>query len=106
MTYFLLILSVVRLTLLFRYLKVKDVNAGPPRRTPYLYKAAIKGCLEIAEALIKAGAKVDKIKSSSGTNALMEASRQGHAEIVDLLLKSGGNFPYLPFPTNDYLLTK
>ncbi|XP_063717077.1 transient receptor potential channel pyrexia-like isoform X2 [Symsagittifera roscoffensis] len=69
--------------------KVKDVNAGPPRRTPYLYKAAIKGCLEIAEALIKAGAKVDKIKSSSGTNALMEASRQGHVEIVDLLLKSG-----------------
>lgn len=53
-----------------------------------LKDAAYKGHLEVARALIAAGANVNV---HSTTTALNQAAFHGHAEVVRLLLKSGAD---------------
>ena len=57
--------------------------------TPLLV-AAQEGELEIAQALIDAGADLDR-GSDSDLTPLLIASDRGHADVVDLLIQSGAN---------------
>jgi ankyrin repeat protein len=63
-------------------------NAG--NRGTALLAAAFWGRLEIAEILIKRGAKVNS-KSPGGVVALHEAARMGQVELAKLLLKHGAD---------------
>ena len=68
-----------------------DVNSfigvGEMELTPLMF-AAVHGCLDVAEALLKGGADIDKA-TNEGATALMIARHFGHSTIVKLLLDAG-----------------
>jgi len=55
-----------------------------------LYCAVVKGHVEIAEALLKAGAQVDSM-DNQGTSMLTHAAMDGRIELVELLCRYGAN---------------
>jgi len=70
-----------------------DVNAPENVRgegRPALFHAASEGHGEIAEVLIKAGAKVDEQPRGRAT-ALCTAAFLGHKRVVEILLAAGAN---------------
>lgn len=56
----------------------------------YLLVAASKGEVDTVQALITAGAEVDK-SDSGGNTALMMAALRGHADVANCLLKAGAS---------------
>lgn len=58
----------------------------PRKRASLLQWASDKGCLDIADLLIKYKADVNK-RDSNGDTPLMAACRNGHLEVVELLLE-------------------
>ena len=54
-----------------------------------LHRAAFSGDVGAAEAALGQGAHINAADSSYGSTALMIASANGHAELVELLLKAG-----------------
>jgi uncharacterized protein len=68
-----------------------DPNASGRNGTSPLEDAALKGFGAIANMLLDHGALVDQLNSGSGTTALYAAAAFGKSEVVDLLLRSGGN---------------
>ena len=58
-------------------------------RSP-LHAAAINGSLRAANMLLEAGALVH-VRDGLGHTALYYAARQGHEDMVDLLVKTGAN---------------
>ena len=67
-----------------------DVNAAEADGATALHWAAYHGDLEIVNALIAAGARVDRVNDLSIT-PLALASENGHAAIVERLLARGAN---------------
>jgi ankyrin repeat protein len=59
------------------------------KRTP-LHQACAKGHVQVARALLTAGAEVDRPDHYNWTPLLM-AARRGHTEIAMLLLEKGAN---------------
>jgi len=43
------------------------------------------------QLLLARGAKVDAVDSRKGQNALMWAAAEGHADVIDILLKAGAD---------------
>jgi hypothetical protein len=50
----------------------------------------MNGHLEVAKALLAKGADVNA-KTNNGTTALIAATKGGHANVRDLLVKAGAN---------------
>lgn len=67
-------------------LRGESPNQVDAQRQPLLIVAASRGYVEIAEALIKAGAVIDAA-DSHGRSALIRASERGDPEMVLMLLK-------------------
>lgn len=70
--------------------KGADPNAKDKIGYTPLHAAADGGNVLVAEALIKAGARIDEL-TIYGRTPLHQAALRGHIEIVNLLLKSGAN---------------
>ncbi len=71
-----------------------DPNRAQSDNTTPLMVAAKTGNTEIVERLLKEKSVIDKIditSKNSGYTALMEATSEGHEEVVNLLLASGAN---------------
>ena len=64
-----------------------SIRLGEEEKTP-LMTAAVHGCLDVAEALLKGGADIDKV-ADNGFTALKIARDYGHTAIVKLLLDAG-----------------
>ena len=58
----------------------------PQNKTSVLHWACERGCLETVELLIKYNADVN-MKDYYGNTPLMEACKQGHLDIVKILLQ-------------------
>lgn len=58
----------------------------PREKASLLQWACEKGCLDIADLLIKYKADVNK-RDSGGNTPLMAACKNGHFEVVELLLE-------------------
>ncbi len=70
-------------------------------RVERLVTAAYEGDLEGVRAALKAGANVDG-RASHGDVAIIEAAREGHADVVKLLIKHGADDTLaIPVPTKD-----
>jgi hypothetical protein len=69
---------------------VNHTKEGDDGRTA-LYRAAMNGHLEAAQALIDAGADVDKGKTTDGDTPLITAAFQGHLEVVKALVGAKAN---------------
>ena len=63
-----------------------DVNAVDPSGKTALIWAAHKGQDKVVEALVQAGADVNKAESQHGVTALMLAVHQGYDDVVAVLL--------------------
>jgi ankyrin repeat protein len=65
-----------------------DVNASTCGCTA-LHRAAFRGHAAIAEALLRAGASLSAVDSSTGDGRtpLAKAASQGHVDMVDLILR-------------------
>lgn len=63
-----------------------DINKPGPNGFPLLVRAASDGLGEMVEKLLASGAHIEALHTETKRNALIEASVQGHSEIVDLLL--------------------
>lgn len=64
-----------------------DVNTVESvKRSTILHCACEKGCEDIVELLLKYNADVNR-KNSQGRTPLMEACKNGHKEIVKILLR-------------------
>jgi serine/threonine-protein phosphatase 6 regulatory ankyrin repeat subunit B len=63
-------------------------NSGPVSGATALMFASMLGNLEVVRALLAAKADVN-IKCDNGVTALMEASVNGHQEVVQLLKNAG-----------------
>lgn len=61
-----------------------------PFRETLLHVVAIWGDTESAQALLDAGVEID-VPGELGCTALHEAARQGHVDVVRLLLAHGAN---------------
>ena len=69
-----------------RQLLVKGADVNPPGDwTPLIYAAA-KGSIEISRLLLAYGAQINAIANSNGLTALMMAAREGHRDLVAMLL--------------------
>ena len=78
----------------------EDVNERVARHGTPLILAAHYGEFDIAAALIAAGADVNRIERDSPRDlmrsALTEAARQGHLDVVELLLDNGARIDATP----------
>ena len=63
--------------------------ANSPKLDARLIKAVNRGDLETAQELISQGADVDDAMDQGGYNPLMVASKQGHLDMAELLIRSG-----------------
>jgi len=63
-----------------------DVNRPNQDGNPLLVRAAGDGLGEMVEKLLTSGANIDAVNATTKRNALIEASMQGHARIVEFLL--------------------
>jgi len=64
-----------------------DPNCVEPREQASLLQwASEKGCLDMVDLLIKFKADVNK-KDNSGNSPLMAACKNGHLDVVELLLE-------------------
>ncbi len=68
----------------------EDVNQRGKYQGTALHRAAMHGYNNIAELLIKNGAKVD-VQNVGGSAALHKAAEAGHVDLVELLLKNGAS---------------
>ncbi|XP_044781840.1 ankyrin repeat and SOCS box protein 3 isoform X3 [Bubalus bubalis] len=68
-----------------------DPNATTLEETTPLFLAVENGQIDVLRLLLRYGANVNGSHSMSGWNALHQASFQGNAEIIKLLLKKGAN---------------
>ena len=66
-----------------------DLEVLGPVGTP-LHLSALRGDAAVANALIRAGAKLDKVVAPVGSPLHAAASR-GHSEVVSILLQAGAN---------------
>lgn len=58
----------------------------PRKKASLLQWASVKGCLDIVELLIKYEVDVNK-RDTNGDTPLMSACRNGHLDVVELLLE-------------------
>ncbi|XP_061288338.1 ankyrin repeat and SOCS box protein 3 isoform X3 [Bos javanicus] len=68
-----------------------DPNATTLEETTPLFLAVENGQIDVLRLLLRYGANVNGSHSMCGWNALHQASFQGNAEIIKLLLKKGAN---------------
>ncbi|MEZ5417490.1 MAG: ankyrin repeat domain-containing protein [Vicinamibacterales bacterium] len=68
-----------------------DVNAAQGDGMTALHWAAMKGDAELAQMLIYAGANVKATTRLGGNTPLIVATRNGHAAVVEALLKAGAD---------------
>ncbi len=68
----------------------EDVNQRGKYQGTALHRAAMHGYNNIAELLIKNGAKVD-VQNVGGSAALHKAAEAGHVDLVEMLLKNGAS---------------
>ena len=68
-----------------------DVNAPQGDGMTALHWAADRGSVDIARALLRAGAAVDPTTRNGAYTPLHLAGRRGHAELLRLLLESGSD---------------
>src|SRR3972149_11117650 len=74
-----------------RQLLVHGAEVNPSGNwTPLIY-AAVKGSVEISRLLLAYGADINATVDSNGLTALMMAAREGHADLVALLLSLARN---------------
>ena len=69
----------------------RDVNAAQGDGMTALHWAAMKGDAELAQMLVYAGANVRATTRLGGNSPLVIATRNGHAAVVDVLLKAGAD---------------
>jgi serine/threonine-protein phosphatase 6 regulatory ankyrin repeat subunit B len=66
--------------------RADDLNYMDNAGGTMLMHSSISGCIDVASELVKKGARVG-LKTNEGFTALHMASRNGHFEIADILLK-------------------
>ena len=69
-----------------------DPNTALPGGETALMTCSRTGRVDAVKALLARGAVVDAKESERGQTALMWAAAEGHAEVIDLLIKSGADF--------------
>jgi ankyrin repeat protein len=68
-----------------------DVNAAQGDGMTALHWAALKGDAELAQMLVYAGGNVKATTRLGGYNPLILAAREGHADVIAILLASGAD---------------
>lgn len=68
-----------------------DVNAAQGDGMTALHWAALKGDAELAQMLVYAGANVKATTRLGGYNPLILAAREGHADVIAVLLAAGAD---------------
>jgi uncharacterized protein len=68
-----------------------DVNAAQGDGMTALHWTALKGDAELAQMLVYAGANVKATTRLGGYNPLILAAREGHADVIAVLLASGAD---------------
>jgi ankyrin repeat protein len=68
-----------------------DVNAPQGDGMTALHWAAMHGSTELASALLTAGANPNPLTRVGGYTPLLLAAKQGHGDVIALLLKGGAN---------------
>jgi ankyrin repeat protein len=68
-----------------------DINATLDNATTPLMRAALKGDVEIAKAILAAGGKIEA-RNGDGNNALWLACVEKHLAMIDLLIEAGIDF--------------
>ncbi|WP_341808558.1 ankyrin repeat domain-containing protein [Wolbachia endosymbiont (group E) of Neria commutata] len=71
-----------------------DVNYGDTNKTTLLHYSMGRSCHEVKEILIKKGADVNAIESTTGFTPLHKAAMEGDIRGVRLLLEKGAD-PYI-----------
>ena len=78
-----------------------SANAADQSGRPLLFVAAWKNCPNVIDALLYAGADVDKT-TTKGQTALLVAARHGHTAVVERLLRAGAqpSFVHYSLPSS------